>query len=322
MSIAVDDSITLEPPKQDEIEEIEELKAPEVPMEVAEIKEELVEVKQEPEIIDEPEEIKVCEDTVSNLEQQISEVSLSEVPAEKTAEIEMKEEQMEIEEETKVEENTTIDENIKTEEPPTEIPEEDEQKTTAIEIEVKKETEISVETPEKLVEVVEKAAEIPDNILEVMEVDDSKFVRRSRRLQSIYVEPLKIEEIAPVSTEEKPECQSQESLASVILIQTEDTPKPVEAPVIEAPPQKTVIVTDERVPHTDKRLKRYETIRDNIYGKKSDKKVCKTNKTMKCDCTITEEEVKNNELGCTFNCINRLLYIECGSKCRCGGKLQ
>lgn len=312
----------MEPPKQEEIEETEELKAPEELQEIAKIKVEVVEVKQEPELTIDPEEIKSCEDTVGNLEQQISEVNLNEESAEKSEDIEMKEEQMETEENTKLEENIKIEENIETEEPRTEIPIEEEQKTTLKEIEMKTETEIPVEAPEKLIDVVEKAAEIPDNILEVMEVDDSKFVRRSRRLQSIYVEPLKIEEIAPVSTEEKLEDKSQELSSPVVLIETEDTPKPVEAPVIEAPPQKTTIVTDERVPHTDKRLKRYETIRDNIYGKKSDKKVCKANKTMKCDCTITEEEVKNNELGCTFNCINRLLYIECGSKCRCGGKLQ
>lgn len=308
VSIAADDSITLEPPKKDEKEETQEPK--EVPTEIVEIKKEVVEVKQEQEIKDEPEEIKTCEDTVNNLEQQISEVNLNEESAEISKDIEMKEERMEMEETVKIEEQQT------------EILAEEEQKVTKEVIEVKAETEIPVEVQEKITEIIEKAAEIPDNILEIMEVDDSKFVRRSRRLQSIYVEPSKIEEIAPVPAEEKPEVQIQESSYPAIVIETEDLPKPVEAPVIEDPPQKAVIVADERVPHTDKRLKRYETIRDNIYGKKSDKKVCKTNKTMKCDCTITEEEVKNGELGCTFNCINRLLYIECGTKCRCGGELQ
>lgn len=72
----------------------------------------------------------------------------------------------------------------------------------------------------------------------------------------------------------------------------------------------------EHVDLCDERLSRFITIRDNLYL--SERVICKINKTMKCDCTISEEEVKKGEVGCTVNCINRMLYIECSLKCRCG----
>lgn len=63
-------------------------------------------------------------------------------------------------------------------------------------------------------------------------------------------------------------------------------------------------------------LKDFEPIKENIYTESSAKIVCKSN-ILKCDCTLTDEDLKNNEKGCRFNCINRLLFIECSQKCRC-----
>lgn len=45
-----------------------------------------------------------------------------------------------------------------------------------------------------------------------------------------------------------------------------------------------------KVDPNDDRLSHFSTIRDNIYL--STKVVCKINKTMKCDCTITEDEIR------------------------------
>lgn len=74
------------------------------------------------------------------------------------------------------------------------------------------------------------------------------------------------------------------------------------------------LVTDREL--IDERLSKFITITENIYL--SQRVVCKINKTMKCDCTISEEEIRNGDLGCRTNCINRLLYIECSTKCRLG----
>ena len=40
---------------------------------------------------------------------------------------------------------------------------------------------------------------------------------------------------------------------------------------------------------------------------------------MICDCSVpTAEEVEDGEVGCGEECLNRLLMIECGSRCACG----
>lgn len=139
-------------------------------------------------------------------------------------------------------------------------------------------------------------------------IEDTGFVRRSRRLQSIYTEP--ISTVAEAQPEPLMASSPNDGVQSVPNIAG------AEQEVVEKPDVEMRIA----VHHTDERLRRFDDIRDNIYMKKSDKKVCKVNKTMKCDCTITAEEVQKGELGCQFNCINRILYIECGLKCRCGGR--
>lgn len=178
--------------------------------------------------------------------------------------------------------------------------------------------EIKGEVIEKAVDPVSSEATPVENPYDFMDIeDDAPFVRRSRRLQSIHIEqvPIKIESQAlnPVVT------LGSQSETNVVC---SDTPSETTAGQLES--KREVIVKPQDimmdVDQFDERLKRFEIIRDNIFLKKSDKKVCKVNKTMKCDCTITEEDVKSGELGCQYNCINRLLYIECGQKCRCGGE--
>lgn len=39
---------------------------------------------------------------------------------------------------------------------------------------------------------------------------------------------------------------------------------------------------------------------------------------MLCDCFLTREEIQRGELGCGEDCLNRLLMIECGSRCSVG----
>ncbi|XP_054709300.1 histone-lysine N-methyltransferase SETD2-like [Uloborus diversus] len=63
----------------------------------------------------------------------------------------------------------------------------------------------------------------------------------------------------------------------------------------------------------------YDHIEENIYRfarKKSKSK--KEVRRMVCDCTLTKEEVECGVLGCTEECLNRLLMIECGSRCLLG----
>jgi hypothetical protein len=69
-----------------------------------------------------------------------------------------------------------------------------------------------------------------------------------------------------------------------------------------------------RSKESEARLKEYETIRDNIFVKKSEKK----EENEKCNCTISEESIRNGEMGCRTYCINRATNTESSTECRCG----
>lgn len=258
------------------------------------------EVKQEDEtaIKREPQEETVPDESLCNIEQQLSDVVLNE--------------------DAKTEEET--------------MPVVEEEPKQSDDVEMKAEPELNIidalppavpkEEPHQEVQVAKEESEM--SFIDFMDFEDeTPLVRRSRRLQTAQVEPapVKIEEIslAAVIEEVKEEilpAEKENSEKTDIKLESSQAEPEFIQPIDMQQPEPVA-----RLEYTDERLKRYENIRDNIYPKKSDKKVCKVNKTMKCDCTITEEEVKSGELGCQFNCINRLLYIECGSKCRCGGEL-
>ncbi|EEC17808.1 huntingtin interacting protein, putative [Ixodes scapularis] len=57
----------------------------------------------------------------------------------------------------------------------------------------------------------------------------------------------------------------------------------------------------------------YEDIEENLYRKKS--KCKKEVRRMICDCSLTKDERDRGIMGCEEDCLNRLLMIECGSRC-------
>ncbi|XP_068207077.1 histone-lysine N-methyltransferase SETD2 isoform X2 [Palaemon carinicauda] len=66
----------------------------------------------------------------------------------------------------------------------------------------------------------------------------------------------------------------------------------------------------------DQRMKLFNHIKENLYL--SDRKKSKRSKEVRrmvCDCSLTKEEIARGEVGCGEDCLNRLLMIECGSRC-------
>ncbi|XP_067141905.1 histone-lysine N-methyltransferase SETD2 isoform X2 [Centruroides vittatus] len=58
---------------------------------------------------------------------------------------------------------------------------------------------------------------------------------------------------------------------------------------------------------------------ENIYLFERRRSKCKKEvRRMLCDCTLTKEEKEKNIPGCGEDCLNRLLMIECGSRCATG----
>ncbi|XP_008547281.1 probable histone-lysine N-methyltransferase CG1716 [Microplitis demolitor] len=72
-------------------------------------------------------------------------------------------------------------------------------------------------------------------------------------------------------------------------------------------------VPEERDKEIEDRLSQFEYLKENLYL--TERYTNKETKRMVCDCFLTEEEVERGELGCGEDCLNRLLMIECGSRC-------
>lgn len=63
----------------------------------------------------------------------------------------------------------------------------------------------------------------------------------------------------------------------------------------------------------------YEELAENVYV--SERRRMRSKKDVKrmiCDCTLTKEEIERGFSGCTDDCLNRLLMMECGSRCPTG----
>ncbi|XP_034945207.1 probable histone-lysine N-methyltransferase CG1716 isoform X2 [Chelonus insularis] len=83
-----------------------------------------------------------------------------------------------------------------------------------------------------------------------------------------------------------------------------------------------MVLNDEDERELRERLSQFEYLKENLYL--TERYTNKETKRMICDCFLTEEEIERGELGCGEDCLNRLLMIECGSRCtindRCTNK--
>ncbi|XP_015921891.1 histone-lysine N-methyltransferase SETD2 isoform X2 [Parasteatoda tepidariorum] len=62
----------------------------------------------------------------------------------------------------------------------------------------------------------------------------------------------------------------------------------------------------------------YDYLEENVYlFERKRSKGRKEARRMLCDCSLTEEMRQEGKLGCQDECLNRLLMIECGSRCSC-----
>ncbi|CAH1789994.1 unnamed protein product [Owenia fusiformis] len=63
----------------------------------------------------------------------------------------------------------------------------------------------------------------------------------------------------------------------------------------------------------------FEEIKENIFlSERKKSKAKKEARRMLCDCTTSKEDRKMGMLPCGDDCLNRMLMIECGSRCPCG----
>ncbi|CAH2229034.1 jg21009 [Pararge aegeria aegeria] len=68
----------------------------------------------------------------------------------------------------------------------------------------------------------------------------------------------------------------------------------------------------------EERMSQYEHLEENEYL--CDRMISKETKKMICDCFMTRDELERGELACGEDCLNRLLMIECNSRCPVGDR--
>ncbi|XP_061707608.1 probable histone-lysine N-methyltransferase CG1716 isoform X2 [Cydia pomonella] len=68
----------------------------------------------------------------------------------------------------------------------------------------------------------------------------------------------------------------------------------------------------------EERMKQFQHLNENEYL--CERMISKDTKKMICDCFMTKEEIERGELGCGEDCLNRLLMIECNSRCPVGDR--
>ncbi|KAK9510749.1 hypothetical protein O3M35_005471 [Rhynocoris fuscipes] len=78
----------------------------------------------------------------------------------------------------------------------------------------------------------------------------------------------------------------------------------------------TELLLNKYDPEVEERLKTFQIILRNEFLTVRHRS--KEAKRMVCDCTLSKEEMARGELGCGEDCLNRLLMIECGSRCVLG----
>ncbi|XP_061385739.1 probable histone-lysine N-methyltransferase CG1716 [Danaus plexippus] len=90
----------------------------------------------------------------------------------------------------------------------------------------------------------------------------------------------------------------------------EEVPK-VEEDIVEEPLSKEAY--DKII---EERMSQYQHLDENEYL--CERMVSRETKKMICDCFMTKEELERGELACGEDCLNRLLMIECNSRCPVG----
>ncbi|XP_075992665.1 SET domain containing 2 isoform X2 [Anticarsia gemmatalis] len=68
----------------------------------------------------------------------------------------------------------------------------------------------------------------------------------------------------------------------------------------------------------EERMNQYQHLEENEYL--CERMISKETKKMTCDCFMTKEELERGELACGEDCLNRLLMIECNSRCPVGDR--
>jgi len=92
-------------------------------------------------------------------------------------------------------------------------------------------------------------------------------------------------------------------------------PTSSDAQVPETPKKDPIVI----VPETEA-TPPFQPLDQNVYlfNNRRSSRSKKDMRRMVCDCILTKEERHRGVIGCTDDCLNRMLLVECGSRCPLG----
>uniref|UniRef100_A0A6P6XRU4 [histone H3]-lysine(36) N-trimethyltransferase n=1 Tax=Dermatophagoides pteronyssinus TaxID=6956 RepID=A0A6P6XRU4_DERPT len=124
---------------------------------------------------------------------------------------------------------------------------------------------------------------------------------------------------APEKVKSRWRRNSELEITSTVLSPTDSTPSSPNAQQQSNMNSSQESFNPESIAIPDSPMPSYQKIDENIFL--FEKKKCKTKKETKkmvCDCLLLKEERARGLMGCGEDCLNRMLMIECGSRCPLG----
>ncbi|CAG7725604.1 unnamed protein product [Allacma fusca] len=134
---------------------------------------------------------------------------------------------------------------------------------------------------------------------------------KSRWRYSLDAESLKLAENSAESVVSTNAEQSAEAVSSVSASVKYITP-----PLVNMVKKPGFIMHDVLDEELIEKLKKFDGIEESIFF--TERKISKESKYMICDCYLSKEDIIRGEIGCNEDCLNRLLMVECGSRCPTG----
>lgn len=149
-----------------------------------------------------------------------------------------------------------------------------------------------------------------------MPVNDERSIRRSGRIKTI--KPTRQREIkcSIQQTERKRSLNVCDDDSQGTLDQSSDSHANQSQPFENMPKSQEQL--DKEQIEREEGLRSFVNIVDSEY--RSERLISKEAKKMTCDCFLTQSETERGDWGCGEDCLNRMLLLECGSKCSVGDR--
>ena len=148
----------------------------------------------------------------------------------------------------------------------------------------------------------------------------SPVIKRSTRIPKKNKEPELVAKSEPMEVEENSSPVEEPPLIPKGFLEQQKKEQELrhrlgEAPLVnneEDEEQRRIREADDQQ-EVERRIKSFKQLKENYYLCK--KYVNKETRKLQCECVLSRDEVESGAVGCGEDCLNRLIYIECGKYC-------